>query len=190
MCHLIAVILPKVADLERLMIPIAREHHRVLRAFNNRHLSSQLGPEVASFITAMGHCDCGTPLGSGNREAARNSTSAISEERQLAVLKRKGWSAAKIERWLEQKAGVAVRSERVRRDHDKHQTPGVGEWISFIQAMLASGGTDSVGLHLHNYAGDFEMEEIRIGGRCSLRASELDAEYLLRVEEDVVYEFR
>ncbi|HEX7858880.1 MAG TPA: hypothetical protein VF773_00995 [Verrucomicrobiae bacterium] len=185
---MIAVILPKSADLE-LLIPIAREHHRALRAFNNRQLSSQLGPEVASFVTATGHCDCGTPLGSGNREAARNATSATSEERQLAILRRKGWSAAKIERWLEQKAGVAVRSERVRRDHDQHETPAATEWVSFIQAMVASGGTSSVGLHLHNYGGDYELEEIRIGGRRSLRAAELDADYLLRIEEDVVYAF-
>ena len=77
----------------------------------------------------------------------------------------------------------------MRRDHDQHETPGVTEWISFIQAMIASGGTSSVGLHLHNYAGDYELEEVRIGGRRSLRAAELDADYLLRIEEDVVYEF-
>src|SRR5688500_4612760 len=104
MCHLIAVILPKVAELDRL-IPIARQHHRALRVF-------QLSPEVASFLSRTGHCDCRTPLGSAHHEPARSAPSA---ENQVAVLKRKGWSAAKIERWLEQKASVRSRSERVRR---------------------------------------------------------------------------
>jgi hypothetical protein len=64
---------------------------------DNRHVAAQLG-EGAVFVRATrGHCDCGTAIGRAHGRDAK-----------VEALRRSGWSEAKIQRWSEQKAEVAV----------------------------------------------------------------------------------
>ncbi len=187
MCHFVSATLPITADLA-VLGPIAAQHHRALTLLHNPHVEAQLPPTVRYYLTTTGHCDCGTALGSTNREL--RSQPKPDTAKQIAAFQRRGWSATKIARWLEQQASTESRAARVQRDHAHQRTPEADEWLQFVQAVLTSGGADSFGLLLHWYSGGLDSERIELSERQSIRSGALDTAFFLGLSEDVLYEFR
>jgi hypothetical protein len=187
MCHFVSATLPLTADLA-VLGPIAAQHHRALTPLHNSHVEAQLPSTVRYYLTTTGHCDCGTALGSTNRE--RPSQPKADTAKQIAAFQRRGWGAAKIARWLEQQANTASRATRVQHDHAHQRTPQAAEWLQFVQAILTSGGADTFGLLLHWYSGALDSERIELSDRQSIRSGTLDADFFLGLSEDILYEFR
>jgi hypothetical protein len=182
MCHFITATLPRRADVARLT-EIAEQHRRALKPLRNAHVEGQLESDLQYHLTTIGHCDCGTELGSARR--VRDRSQKIGRPEQFAKLRRRGWSASKIERWLEQKTSRSAQVKRASSD-----TPDAGEWCLFIREVLASPYTDSFGLLLHWYGGALDSERIELRGREVILARDIEATDLLDLTEDVLYEFR
>ena len=115
-------------------------------------------------------CDCGTALG-------RLASAEMAErQRKLRRLEKKGWSKAKIERW------VADRNKSIDRGE-------IDSWFGLLTAVLSSGAAESIGLMLHFYSSSVHDETFAFA-REDVPISGVDAEFLLGIEEDRLYVFR
>jgi hypothetical protein len=182
-CHFITAVLPDDARLG-VLDPIARKHGRRFQPQGNSSVEAQLRPGERYFVTTVGHCDCGTPLGA--LVPRPGSRKPLDHEVVLKQLRAKGWSETKISRWLAQKRGVEARDQRIRSDDE---TPAIDAWVAFLTEVLESKTTSYIGVLLHWYGGPLS-ERIPLGGREAIRFDDSAEAMLSHLKEDVLYEFR
>ncbi len=201
MCQYITAILPNDVD-SAAIAAVFRTHGRACEAYVNAALAAQIGDAERSYCTTVGHCDCGTPLGSvdvaaaprggdddADPEDADPETEDVSQAHAIeaARLRRKGWSEAKIARALAQRDQALARP-RVRRG--EQQQTSLNQWRTLILETLATSRTAYVGLLLHHYHGSINNEEIALRSREIVRANDLNEAKLAAMREDTIYEFR
>ncbi len=196
MCQYITAILPNDVD-SAAIAAVFRTHGRGCEAYVNAALAAQIGDAERSYCTTIGHCDCGTPLGSVDVAAApRGSDDDADPEAEnasqahaieAARLRRKGWSEAKIARALAQRDQALARP-RVRRG--EQQQTSLNQWRALIRETLATSRIAYVGLLLHHYHGSINNEEIALRSREIVHANDLNEAKLAAMREDTIYEFR
>ena len=186
MCYFITAILPANAELDSLR-QLAGDHSLALTELHNPHVEAQLQPNERYFLTTLGSCDCGTVLGSYRRGDQR-SHAKQPKEREVIALRRRGWSDAKIERWLSQHAGTALRDARAQRVRAESTELEAEIWRQFLVQVLASGSA-FVGLLMHWYQGSYHREQIQILCRHSVRTSDITPDLLTHLYEDELYVF-
>ena len=163
---------------------LAMHHGLGWQALFNRKLVSQVAPGSKWFLTSRKYCDCGTALGSAGKRPERTHDSAS----DVPKLKKRGWSDAKISRWLADKSAAEARQL-------EYQTRGTGltrevdNWITFLTSAIASKAADHVGVLIHEYSGGVSGERIAIKRREVIRVSEVTPELLWKMEFDVLYQF-
>ena len=185
MCHFITVTLPLNVDADS-VAPIFRSHGLGFELVSNPYVSAQLEAGDLYLLTTRGHCDCGTALGSLDGSGAPDDPSY---ERELKKFRKHGWSEAKITRWLEQKEQTKEKHGREAEARFKGSTQELNHWGGLITDVLKSGCARRIGLLLHMYRGGIETERISILRREKVKLAEFTPELLLRIKEDVVYEF-
>lgn len=181
MCHYVTATIPNSADSDAIAA-VFEAHGLGFSLVENRHVQPQLHKGDRYVLTTRGSCDCGTPIGS-RRTVGRDEPHA----RELAKLRKRGWSEAKIRRWLEQKRETRERSERQADAAARSRTPEAAEWVALLADVL--GHAARVGLLLHWYRGGIDSERITLEREVVPRV-ELTAERLLSMREDVIYEFQ
>ena len=125
------------------------------------------------------YCDCGTILGSLNKKNVKRREDKIKSE--VEKRKRKGWSEAKIQRFLNDKnEGIGQYKSRVETENE------ILEWIDFCKKLFETTPINTFGILIHWYNGDFslENEKITLNGRIFIDKSELTTNNLLEIEED------
>ena len=170
MCYFITLILPKAYFAQ-----INRSVHQV---YNNADLSDGLRPtEVAFRLSA--ECDCGTALGSLERQSAREHDARAS----IQSLRRKGWSESKIQRWLQQKQTTA---ESKANDLESRIQDDLDHWCRTLKELITETGSPSIGLLL--YFSTPKREQIRTTPRVSLPLDDRLASALSQIKEDIIYD--
>ena len=185
MCHYITATLPREVD-PNSVAHIFESHKLGFELISNPHISQQIDSGDWYVLTTRKHCDCGTALGSLNREGAGK---VVSYERDLEKFRKQGWSEAKIQRWVEQKEQTKERHQREDEFLAQGGSPELDGWVAFLNAVLKFGQARRIGLLLHWYRRGIRSERINIKGREKLTLSEVTAERLMKMKEDVVYEF-
>jgi len=185
MCHYITATLPHDVNPDS-VAPVFEAHKLGFKLISNPHISLQIEAGDLYVLTTRGHCDCGTALGSLNLPTANE---VVNHERELKKFRKQGWSEAKIKRWLEQKDQTKERHLREDEAQAQGSTPELNQWVSFITDVLQSGHTRRIGLLLHVYQRGIESERINILSKEKVKLGELAPERLMRMKEDVVYEF-
>jgi hypothetical protein len=181
-CYFITTTLPAGSNIEA-AASIARQYGRIWEPLNNPFIIPQLEPGEEHFTTTSSHCDCGTQIGLRTRPAAgRNERAA---ERKISRLRHKGWSNAKIERWLSEKR--ATEKKRKKRASEVSGVTLIGAWEDLLRTLIAQLQISYVGLLLHWYSGGLQSERINILRRVSVPVSNLNPTFLLEIEEDVLY---
>jgi len=186
MCHFITSVLPRSVDRRRLA-PVLAAHGLAFEPLDNAHVQAQLQAEEEYCRATKSWCDCGTALGNAGPRGATVEPGAH-EARQRAELAAKGWSAAKVKRWIEQRRKTEARDERVRRDLGRRVQPELEEWRDALGDIARAAGR--VGLLLHWYRGGLGTERIAIARRERVKVAALGVEQLARIEEDVLYDIR
>jgi len=177
MCHFVTASVPAGTDLDA-AAKIFEKHRLSLRIIHNPHLALALAKDIY-LATNSGPCDCGTPLGS------RRPGSTPPAESEVAKLRKKGWGEAKIRRWQEQKAEAGKRTDR--QSEAMARTPEAEAWVALISDMLRA--VPYFVLLLHSYSGGIQNERINPTREVVAR-TDLTADKLLSISEDVLYEFR
>jgi hypothetical protein len=130
---------------------VLRRHGRQAKPISNASIRGAFVTGEAQFLTTVGHCDCGTALAPTVTDRAGKRTE------QIAKLAKKGWSQAKIDRWLRDRVKADDRADE-RRHANKPDS--VDLWSRIIADLLATPGVQHAGLLLHFYSGDVEDEVI------------------------------
>jgi len=184
MCHYITATIPNKDEIAS-VASIFKAHGFGFELISNPHVAQQIGPQDYYILTSGKYCDCGTALGSlGDRVPAK----AVDFESQVRKLRKQGWSEAKIKRWLEQKEQTKERHLREDEALAKGGAPELDRWIMLLRELINVRQIPMVGLLLHWYHGSVESERINIQRRERFRLSEVTAERLMKIEEDVLYE--
>lgn len=179
MCHFITAVLSPGADVEA-AFQIAKAHGRRWDPIDNASINTALRAGESYYYTSHG-CDCGCGFG----VLARSSSHPPDYESKLEDFRKKGWSSAKIERWLNEKR----KSEAWRTDFLASPPDDVILWHKFVHEVIDAGAARYVGLLVHWYSGGLETETIPIQTRRWTTIADLNCEHLLRAEEDVLHLF-
>jgi hypothetical protein len=179
MCHFISAVLPASADIAALAA-VAERHGRCLRPQSNPSVQRKLKAGENCFLTTVGHCDCGTPLGA-HAASATDDTQA-----QVRKLHAKGWSEAKIARWREQRGEHQAKKAATARAASE---TGIAQWQGFLSEALTRSDTPYLCLLIHMYSGALDGD-IELSDRQPVKLREADTAFLDAMSEDVLYEFR
>lgn len=171
MCYFIKLVLPARADVPALR-EIVERHGRVLEPISEPRVDRELPPGDQAYLTTA-RCDCGTRLVNGKSNAREHD-----EDRDLARLRREGWSEAKIQRWREQRGDAARRRAEARA---KPRELEAEEWRALVSDLLAA-RVDHVGLLVH-----WVTDHVRRGPL--LPSASLNTETVSNLEENVLYTF-
>lgn len=181
MCTFVTALLPRSADLARIRSAVGPATE-VLRPIVNPSVERYVGADGAYYRAYEGMCDCGVALG----RAAHDTSSGKPPEVQVRALRRKGWSEAKVQRWLEEKSDAAARKaaeRQARADHD------LARWYRLLAATVGSGASPWVALLIHEYNGGLETDDIDIRRREEVPLSRVDDDTLQNMQQDVLYVF-
>jgi hypothetical protein len=184
MCHYVTATL-RSAIAPDCALAIAESHNLQFEPVANSFVQQQLRQGEGYFRLGRGMCDCGTPLGSREQASSRRPSS-----KELAKLRKRGWGEAKINRWLEQQKANQQQRERTRKDREALEGPLLDTWVSFLRALLDTGEVEWLGLLLHWYSRDLESERIQIQSRRPIPLTDVSADLLREIDEDVLYEFQ
>jgi len=188
MCDFITATLPANTDAKRAAGIFAR-HKLGFKEIENDSVRKYLEAGDLYILTTRGHCDCGTVIGSHYRDpqpAAEKKEQFL--KRDIEKLKKKGWSQAKIDRWLKEAELTADKEKRGEELADEYEARFASDWVAFIQDILTSKVADRVGLLVHSYSGGLSAR-IPIAGKKQVNLKELNENVLLQMSEDVIYEF-
>ena len=181
MCHFITLVLASPTNMAELEA-IAGKHKRKLEPLSNQSLKEHLTPGEEYFFTTKRICDCGTTLGYEVRRNAEQGRKDL--DHQIKKLKAKGWSQTKIDRWVGDKA-----------HHDETQISSTksdehwnDDWFAFLSELLESKMVRHVCLLLHWYSGPL-TGRIMLKERTRVNLREQGLGFLLKIQEDILYEF-
>jgi hypothetical protein len=185
MCHFITATLPQTAN-HKSVSAIFTSYQLAFKQIANPHVLSQLDAKDIYILTTTGRCDCGTVLGRLNGSSESQS---INYPNDVKKFRKQGWSEAKIQRWLSEKEQVQEKQESKNIILTEESTLEASHWVEFIKVLLKSGFTQRLGLLLHLYHSGIESERIKILRKERICLAELSPEFIMRIEEDILYEF-
>jgi hypothetical protein len=178
MCRFVTATLPTTAPIAALDT-IARMHGRQFRPLTSPSVQTQLAAGEAYFLTTLGECDCGGPLGRGT---ASQTSNWDEKARKLAL---KGWSATKVARALGQQR---ERADAHAEDEARRVDEAMAGWVAFITGVLQSGHASELGLLIHQYSGPLD-EEVTVRERRRVKVTAKLSDVLRDLDEDVLYLF-
>lgn len=157
------------------------EHDLAFTPVDNPYIARQIGPGRNYFRATSGFCDCGTALGDAAFEDAP--PKAARPVAKLKQMRKKGWSEAKISRWL------AQREEYLSEKAEGPDTADLDRWRSFLKAMIAA-RFGPVGVLIHDYRYSVDDEKFSIGSTVRHRTASLTNDDLYQLSYDDLHEFR
>jgi hypothetical protein len=181
MCTFVTAMIPKNAvtpELRRLF----SEHSFGWHEMHNSSLSLLL-PDSIQLLPLGDQCNCSTALGAADQKDPRGIDDIDAE---IAKLREKGWSDAKIQRWHLDKERAATR----RKEHLHHGVKNeLQTWVNLIRDLLSRMLIPRFALILHFYDGPLDDEKISVSATRRIPLAELSANALAHLERDVLYKF-
>ncbi|MFL9449575.1 hypothetical protein AB0758_00275 [Tolypothrix bouteillei VB521301_2] len=185
MCYFITAALPKDTDLKSASA-LFEQFKLGFEIIDNPHIKAQLPLGEYYVLTTRSQCDCGTVLGSLYCET---SSKLLADSSEIQKLKKKGWSEGKIQRWISEKEKIWEKNERMVQGNLERGKAEASVWLEFLTSVLESIPTKRISLLLHWYKRGIANERIGFKRVVTQPISEVNAEYLLKIEQDVLYSF-
>ncbi|WP_414588903.1 hypothetical protein [Scytonema sp. PCC 10023] len=185
MCYFITATLPKDTDLKSASA-LFEQFKLGFKVIHNPHIEAQLPSGEHYILTTRTECDCGTVLGSLYCET---NSKPLTYESVIQKFRKQGWSEAKIQRWLSEKENTRERDERIIQENVERGKAQASMWLEFLTSALKSMPAKRISLLLHWYKRGVTNERIRFRRIVTQPISEINAEYLLKIEKDVLYNF-
>ncbi|MDR0592123.1 MAG: hypothetical protein LBG60_02455 [Bifidobacteriaceae bacterium] len=157
--------------------------------FSDSRVVGRLEPGDLYLRHDTGACDCDTWLGLETRAWGKDAAKRAVTEGRTAKLRAKGWSEARIRRWIQERessadrAGLGPGQEVTAASHD------AVPWVEVVRAALETARAKRFGLALHWYGGASLEDRFKLGRR-EFALADLTVKLLMSMEEDVLYSFR
>ncbi len=184
MCFYITSTLPKDIKLEGLQ-EIFDKYNMAFNPIQNKAIQAQLRPGELYFRTTKDYCDCDTVLGSFNN---LQEYQTLLNSKKIRTLKKKKWTKEEIDKWIREKLkkgenSINKKLTPMERDEETKR------WIKFLHSLLDKQKVARIGLLKHWYNRGLQNEEITITRTDKININKITPEFLLNLEEDVLYEF-
>lgn len=184
MCHFITGVLSKGGDAEAVGT-LAEAHGFQWAPMANPTVQKQLTSGETYFLTTRGMCDCGTSLGwIGRKTPAHSLDEALTQQAQ--ALRKKGWSNAKVERWIETRRAVEQRQSRTDDQTAPTHEGDLQRWVHFLCEVIETQASAGIGILLHWYRGGIDSERIQLKDRLVVPVDGLSTTVLGALEEDML----
>jgi len=185
MCFYITATLPKDINLEQLK-NIFNEHNMAFNIIKNSKVQSQLRNGELYFRATNDYCDCDTVLGSlNNLQEYQN----LLNSQKVRTLKKKKWTDEQIENWIKEKLQKEGTSTIGKKLTPMEREKEINRWLDFLHNILNNKKVSRIGLLKHWYDKDLQTEEITLTRTDKINIDKITSEFLLNLEEDVLYEF-
>ncbi len=184
MCHYITGIISGETTIAEIN-SIGKEFGLEFEACPNEFVQKQLKYGESYILKHSKYCDCGTPLGMLNQKNAKQAEGV--KDSEIEKLKQKGWSEAKIQRFLNDKNKRVEQKAKKLEPRKSSAESGVQEWVGFCKKLFETTSIKTFGILLHWYSGLVESERIKLNGRHLIDKSNLTTKNLLEIEEDTLY---
>ena len=186
MCHYITATMGPNSD-ESAVRRLAKASLLKWEPLDKPGVMTQLRSGERYFLTTRGMCDCGTEIGVSVRTARTLPPRDPDLSREIKKIKKKGWTDAKIDRWIEQTKSDVARKHLDSETRLCGPHPEVDRWIQFVSSVLAGNYADWIGILVHWYGGNVATEAIAAGNRRWLTLDDFTEDYLLNAEEDTLH---
>jgi hypothetical protein len=168
-CTFVTAVLPALADLARIRAVVGPPT-QALRPLVNPSVQRYIGANALYYRAYEGVCDCGVALGG----AAYDVRGDRPAEADVAALRRKGWSEAKIGRRLEDKRETAERKVAERQSRAEND---LRRWHRLLHTTVQSGASPWIAFKSRSDA----AKEVPI--------SQVSDNILRNMDRDVLYVF-
>jgi hypothetical protein len=190
MCVSVTATLPAGTNLDALR-RVLHPYSRALRRLKNARVLDQLPPGEMYFLAngpgGLYNTSLGTLYDQPDVDPAAYQADYLA--RCTKKLRQKGWGRARIERWVGEKRKYFARSGQEQERYDRAARDEANYWVNVIRTVVASGVAPHMGLLIHMYGGKREDEHFIIKRIEKTRKDALEADLLLRMEEEVLYVF-
>ncbi|MFX1269875.1 MAG: hypothetical protein ACFFAK_18095 [Promethearchaeota archaeon] len=184
MCYYIALILPNDKELEKVR-EILYDYNMTFSQINNKSLKSYLKAEQLIFRPTKEYCDCNTVLGAFNR---KNEYEKLLESQKVRNLRKKKWNQKQIDNWIWEKLNKTT--PHVKKSiTPMEQENEIIKWFNFLHELVNLEKFIHIGILKHWYHSTLDNEEIILKRKQKVNLNEVDKNFLLYLEEDVLYEF-
>lgn len=178
MCHFITTTISFDADVSALNDVLSGFDLKFV-AIENPYVIRNLPSGLIYGTMTQGHCDCGTPLGSGREMLESEPIPA----HKVKKMRRRGWSEDRIRAWIEQKQESKRRSSEVAWDYARE---ALETWCSVIHGCVSSRLTPSLGILKHWYSSGVHDERFSFSV-VNVSVESVSPEYLADLSEDCLY---
>ena len=185
MCFYITATLPKDVDLEQLK-DIFNEYNMAFNPIENDNIQSQLRTGELYFRATKDYCDCDTILGSLNKLQKYQN---LLNSQKVRTLKKKKWTDEEIDKWIKEKLQKKASSTIGKKLTPMEIDEKIKRWLDFLRSLLDDKKASRIGLLKHWYDKALQTEEITLTRTEKINIDKISPEFLLNLEEDVLYEF-
>lgn len=184
MCFYITATLPKDAKLEELQ-GIFNVYNMAFSPIKNESIQSLLRPGELYFRATKEYCDCDTILGSLNKVKEYQN---LLNSKKVKTLRKKNWTEQEIDNWIKEK--LEKKDDKTKRKLNLLERDNeIKRWNNFIHSLLDTKKVSRVGFMKHWYSKGLQSENVTIKKTERIKVNEITSEFLLNLEEDVLYEF-
>ncbi|MGB1205938.1 MAG: hypothetical protein ACPG5B_09840 [Chitinophagales bacterium] len=120
---------------------------------DNKNLQSQIGRTKKIILTTKNECDCGSVIGLNQHDSNAN----IDIEKKRKKLRKKKWSAVKIERYL---SDILKEQKKVMATAELKKEAEENNWIRIAEGLINR--KVQFGILYHHFSGLLEDETIEI----------------------------
>ena len=184
MCHYITGVISGKVTVQELN-SVGQEFGLQFEDCPNEFVQKQLRSGESYIWKCCKYCECGTSLGTLNGKKIKRTKSI--NELEVNNLKQKGWSEAKVQRFLNDKNKKAEKNNKDLKQRKLSAENEIQEWLDFCKKIFETISINTFGILLHWYKGGTSNERITLNGRVLIDKSELTAKNLLEIEEDTLY---
>jgi len=184
MCYYITATLPKNTKLESFKA-ILGKFNMAFSILKNPNIESQLRKDEMYLRATKSYCDCNTVLGSQSITPGYNK---MLKSQKVRGLKKKKWTDEQIHLWILEKI-----KGKTPKGHS-NSTPiekdiEINNWINIITELMNINKLTRVGILKHWYSKGLSNEEFTIKKTERISVKGINANILLNLEDDVLYEF-
>ena len=181
MCFYITATLPEKTDIEPVR-DILNRYNMLFSPLDNNTFISQLRSGELLFRATKDYCDCNTSLGLLNQDKVYQE---LLNSKKVKTLRKKKWTQSQIDEWIKEK--LQKKTPHTKRSITENERQLDAErWSNFIQEILKK--VKRIGVFKHWYSASIENEELSIKRTERINLQKLNRNYLLNLEEDVLYE--
>jgi hypothetical protein len=183
MCTYISVVLPPEADFS-IAVEAFRAAQLSLKPLDEGTPPNGVEKWEQYYFTCNSMCDCGTSLGwLGRRDRTESNTL---REVLIADLRRKGWSAAKIERRLSELERKVEKDERTTEALKEKKQEEIDRWLKLLDALIRSKRFRYAGVTVNDYSGRIGNPKFGLD-RELIRLAELNSKLLEEMKPRALY---